>query len=150
MHVGHEIPRQMKPANDDGYLEQMTRAVFQSGFSWAVIRDKWANFVRAFDNFSVNAVAAYAEEDVERLLGDSGIVRNGRKIVATIENARTIQRLRQAYGSFYSYLRSLDGLAYAQKRKALTGAFKNLGPTGLFVFLWCVDEPVPSWDERTR
>ena len=40
MHMGHETPPYVKPESDDGYLEQLSRAVFQSGFSWAVIRDK--------------------------------------------------------------------------------------------------------------
>ena len=150
MHAGHEIPAQVRPANDSGYLEQMTRAVFQAGFSWQVIRDKWPDFVRAFHGFDVEAVAGYDEGDVERLLGDAGIVRNGRKIVATMENARTIQRLAQSHGSFYNYLRSLDGLPYAERRARLSKQFRNLGPTGVFTFLWSVDEPVPEWEERNR
>lgn len=148
MHVGYEIPPRLKPKSDDGYLEEMTKAVFQMGFSWTVIREKWPNFVHAFHGFSVESVADYGEDDLERLLTDRGIVRNGRKVVATIENARTIQRLAQEHGSFHDYLRSLDGLSYAQKRKALTQQFRNLGPTGVFVFLWRVDEPVPEWEER--
>lgn len=144
----HEIPSRAKPASDDGYLEMLTKAVFQAGFSWTVIRDKWPNFQEAFDGFDVGRVAAYEEEDIERLLRDAGIVRNGRKIVATVENARTVQRLSHEHGSFHSYLRSLDGLPYSQRRRTLTGIFKNLGPTGVFVFLHTVDEEVPSWDDR--
>ena len=150
MQAGHEIPPQAKPQSDDGYLEEMTKAVFQAGFSWAVIRDKWPNFIRAFDGFNVNSVADYNDDDLERLLSDSGIVRNGRKVVATLVNTRTIQGLAQEHGSFHDYLRSLDGLTYAQKRKALTRQFSHLGPTGVFVFLWRVDEPVPEWEERNR
>jgi len=150
MSMGHEIPPRAKPDDDNGYLEQLTKAIFQSGFSWAVIRDKWPDFLRAFDAFSVNAVADYDDGSLERLLNDPGIVRNGRKVVATIQNARTIQRLAREHGSFHNYLRTLDGLPYAEKRRTLTRQFKNLGPTGVFVFLWCVDEPVPSWEERNK
>ena len=148
MSMGHEIPARIKPKDDNGYLEQLTRAVFQSGFSWTVIRDKWPNFIEAFDGFSVEAVAEYEDGDVALLLNNAAIVRNGRKIEATIENARTIHRLAQTHGSFHNYLRSLDGLPYPEKRKTLTKQFKNLGPTGVFVFLWSVDEPVPDWEER--
>ena len=148
MHAGHEIPPRVRPRSDDGYFEEMTRAVFQAGFSWAVIRDKWPNFQQAFHGFSVDTVADYNDDDLERLLSDSGIVRNGRKVVATMVNARTIQGLAQEHGSFHGYLRSLDGLSYAQKRKELTRRFSHLGPTGVFVFLWPVDEPVPEWEER--
>lgn len=150
MSMGHEIPQRNKPKDDSGYLEQLTRAVFQAGFSWVVIRDKWPNFVQAFDDFSVDSVADYSDGDLERLLSDPGIVRNGRKVVATIENARTMQHLAGTHGSFHSYLRSLDSLPYAEKRKTLTKQFKNLGPTGVFTFLWTVDEPVPSWEERNQ
>ena len=146
--MGHEIPAQARPEGDDGYFEQLTKAIFQAGFSWQVIRAKWPDFVESFDGFSVDAVAEYGEGDVVRLLNDSGIVRNGRKIEATIENARTIQAPVETHGSFHDYLRSLDGLPYPQRRAELTSRFKNLGPTGVFVFLWCVEEPVPSWEER--
>ena len=48
MHIGHEIPPKRKPKNDDGYFEELTKAVFRSGFSWAVVREKWPDFQRAF------------------------------------------------------------------------------------------------------
>jgi len=143
-----EIPERKRPADDAGYLEQMTKAIFQAGFSWDVIRAKWPNFRRAFDGFDVDRVAAYDERDLDRLLADPGIVRNGRKIMATIENARIMQELIAKHGSFYNYLRSLDGLSYEERKRILTRRFRHLGRTGCYVFLWCVDEDVPSWDER--
>jgi DNA-3-methyladenine glycosylase I len=148
--MSYEIPPQVKPDGDDGYLEQMTKAIFQAGFNWRVIRDKWPNFQAAFDGFDVTAVAGYGDPDVERLVSDEGIVRNRRKIEATIQNARVMWELSQEHGSFHAYLRSLDGLDYAGRRNELTGRFRNLGPTGLFVFLWCVDEDVPAWEDRNR
>jgi len=146
----YEIPERKKPADDNGYLEELTRAIFQAGFSWRVIRDKWPGFQTAFDGFDVETVAGYGEPDVERLLADTGIVRNRRKIEATIQNARTIWELSQALGTFHAYLRSLDGMDYAERRKELSARFKNLGPTGVFTFLWCVDEQVPDWEDRKR
>jgi len=146
--MSYEIPPRAKPADDSGYLEELTKAIFQSGFSWRVIRDKWPEFRRAFDRFDLEAVAAYGEPDLERLAGDARIVRNRRKLQATVQNARTMWELARKYGSFHAYLRTLDGLDYAARRKELTARFQGLGPTGLFVFLWCVDEPVPSWEER--
>ena len=64
------------------------------------------------------------------------------------QNARAFVRLAEQHGSFHGYLCSLDGLPYAERRKALASQFKHLGPTGIFVFLHTVDEPVPSWEER--
>jgi DNA-3-methyladenine glycosylase I len=148
MPVVYEIPERQVPADDNGYLEQMTKAIFQAGFSWRVIRAKWPSFLRAFDGFDIDQVADYDVPDRERLLNDASIVRNARKIEATIENARILRRLIAEHGSVWAYLRSLDGLAYPQKRKRLTRTFQHLGPTGVFVFLWCVDEDVPAWEER--
>lgn len=143
-----EIPDREIPAGDDGYFEQLTKAIFRSGFSWRVIRDKWPHFVQAFDGFDVDKVAAYDERDVDRLLSDEGIVRNGRKIEATIHNARIFRELIAGHGSFRAYLQTMEGLEYSKRRDRLVKRFSHLGPTGAFVFLYCVGEPVPSWDER--
>lgn len=143
-----EIPDRVHPRDDNGYLEQLTKAIFQAGFSWTVIRQKWPNFLAAFDQFDVDTVAAYDAPDLERLLADAAIVRNGRKIQATIDNARTIQTLRGQHGSFAGYLRAMDGWSYERRRTALTGQFRGLGRTSCFVFLWCVDEETPAWEDR--
>jgi 3-methyladenine DNA glycosylase Tag len=146
----YEIPSRQKPGDDNGYLEQMTKAIFQAGFSWRVVNDKWPEFQQAFDGFDVNTVAAYDDRDIDRLLSDEGIVRNGRKITATIENANEYQRLVAEYGSFHAYLRSMDDWSYAQRRTELSKRFKGLGPTGVFTFLWSVGEEVPDWEERNK
>jgi 3-methyladenine DNA glycosylase Tag len=145
---GFEIPPRATPVGDDGYFEQMTKAIFQAGFSWQVVNDKWPNFHQAFDAFDADQVAAYGPEDVDRLLADSGIVRNARKIEATIANAIQFQAVRREFGSFVSYLRSLDGSPYRERQKTLSKQFKNLGRTGVFVFLWCVNEETPDWEDR--
>ena len=145
---GFEVPPRVTPADDNGYFEQMTKAVFQAGFSWQVVNNKWPNFRRAFDGFNIERVAAYGPDDVDRLLSDAGIVRNGRKIEATIANAVQFQAISREFGSFEAYLRSLDDMAYRERQKALSRRFKNLGRTGAFVFLWCVNEQVPDWEGR--
>ena len=147
-HRGIEIPARRQPTDDRGYLEELTKAVFRAGFSWKVIHDKWPHFREAFDDFDVQIVASYDEPDLDRLLSDPGIVRNGRKIEATIHNAQAMQELTSEHGSFHNYLRSLDGLSYAQRRQILCKRFRNVGPTSVFVFLHSVDEEVPSWEER--
>lgn len=72
-------------------FERMSLEAFQSGLSWLIILRKRPAFRTAFAGFDVDAVAAFDEADVERLLGDAGIVRNRAKIVATIANARAIR-----------------------------------------------------------
>lgn len=73
---------------DDRVFERLTLEAFQSGLSWITILRKRENFRTAFAGFSIPAVAAFGEADVDRLLGDSGIVRNRAKIEASIANAR--------------------------------------------------------------
>ena len=82
----------------------MAKAVFSAGFSWKVIRNKWPGFEAAFDGFQPNRVAFYNDEDLDRLLSDAAIVRNGQKISATIENARFIVSTRKTHGSFGAFL----------------------------------------------
>lgn len=74
-------------------FERLTLEAFQSGLSWLTILRKRENFRRAFDLFDVDRVAGYGARDVKRLLEDAGIVRNRRKIEATITNARAIREL---------------------------------------------------------
>ena len=140
------IPERAVPENDAGYFEKITQAVFQSGFSWQVIRTKWPNFQKAFAGFDVNAVAAFTEEDVERLLEDKGIVRNGRKIQATVQNARICQELISEHGSFPAYLRTMDD-PYYKRSKKFCKQFKFMGPMGAYFFFWSVGEEVPPYHE---
>jgi DNA-3-methyladenine glycosylase I len=73
---------------DDAVFERVALEAFQSGLSWLTILRKRENFRAAFDGFSIPKVAAYTEQDMERLLGDAGIVRNRAKIDAVINNAK--------------------------------------------------------------
>jgi 3-methyladenine DNA glycosylase Tag len=137
-----------KPSSDSQYFAEMTKAVFRSGFSWQVIENKWPGFVEAFAKFDLGRVADFDERDFERLVQDERIVRNGRKIQASIDNARGMQSLIAEHGSFHSYLRSLDSMDYPSRAKVLQKQFKFLGRTGTFTFLWYVGEPVPEWEDR--
>ena len=78
---------------DDALFERLTLEAFQSGLSWLVILRKRPAFRAAFDDFAIDRVAAYGDADVERLLADSGIVRNRAKITAAIANARAAAEL---------------------------------------------------------
>ena len=87
------------PVRDErGLFERLSLEAFQSGLSWATILRKRPAFRKAFDDFDPDTVAAYDEGDVERLMADAGIVRNRRKIEATITNARATVALRDEGG----------------------------------------------------
>ncbi len=143
-----EVPEKITPKDDDGYFEELTKAIFRAGFSWPVIRQKWGNLRLGFDGFSVVRVAGYGSEEITRLFNDASIVRNRRKIVNTVDNAQMLLELAKGYGSFREYLRSLDHLVYHDRVKELTSLFRGLGRTSAFVFLHCVNEPTPTWQER--
>jgi DNA-3-methyladenine glycosylase I len=87
------------PVRDErGLFERISLEAFQSGLSWATILRKRPAFRVAFAGFDPDTVAGFGERDVERLLLDAGIVRNRRKIEATITNARATVALRDAGG----------------------------------------------------
>ncbi|CAG7601695.1 DNA-3-methyladenine glycosylase I [Leucobacter soli] len=85
------------PVTDDaGIFERLSLEAFQSGLSWLVVLRKREAFRAAFAGFDPGRVAAFDGTDVERLMSDAGIIRNRRKILATIENARAVLRLHDA------------------------------------------------------
>lgn len=86
-----------RPLHDDRALfELLVLESFQSGLSWLTILRKREGFRRAFDDWDVAKIAAYGEPEVERLLGDAGIVRHRGKIEATIANAAATLALHEA------------------------------------------------------
>ncbi len=93
------------PSTDENVMfERLVLEINQAGLSWLTILKKRSAFRAAFADFEVDRVAAFGPADIDRLLADSGIVRNRLKIEATIENARHIQTLRQSHGSFVGWL----------------------------------------------
>lgn len=90
--------------NDRKLFEFMVLDAFQAGLSWAIILNKRKGFRKAFDNFAVEKIAAYTTRNVERLLADSGIVRNRQKIAATVANARAFLRIQEEIGSFDAFI----------------------------------------------
>jgi DNA-3-methyladenine glycosylase I len=90
--------------NDDELFERLMFEINQAGLNWILILKKQHNFRKAFDNFKIDTVALYGEQDFRRLMNDPGIIRNRLKINAAIENAKVIQRLRVENGSFRDWL----------------------------------------------
>ncbi len=76
---------------DLALFEKLTLEAFQSGLSWITILRRREGFRRAFHHFDIDRIATYDSADVDRLLGDKGIIRNRAKIEATIANARVLQ-----------------------------------------------------------
>ncbi len=87
----------------DGLFERLSLEAFQSGLSWLTILRKRPAFRAAFAGFAIDAVARFGAADVERLLGDAGIVRNRAKIEATIANARAAAEVEDLAGLIWSF-----------------------------------------------
>jgi DNA-3-methyladenine glycosylase I len=135
--------RDRRPKDDDAYFENMTRVIFLAGLSWKMIDEKWPNFKRAFNGFSIGKVAKFDEKDVKRLTMDASIVRNRAKIMATVSNAKQLQNVKKEHGSFQSYLDRLDkSNNYASVIKEFGKKFSRLGPSSARIFLYSVGEKV--------
>ncbi|GAA3609747.1 DNA-3-methyladenine glycosylase I [Agrococcus terreus] len=143
------------PVRDErGLFERLSLEAFQSGLSWATILRKRPAFREAFAGFDPDAVAAFDEDDALRLMADAGIVRNRRKIDATIGNARATAALR-ADGGLPALLwsarpattpvpssfaevptQSPESVALAKALRAR--GFAHVGPTTMFALMEAV------------
>jgi DNA-3-methyladenine glycosylase I len=143
------------PVSDDARLfEKLSLEGFQAGLSWLTILRKREAFRAAFDGFDYTRIAGFDEADVERLLGDAGIVRNRGKIEAVVNNARRALELAEAEGSLAHYIwrfeprqrsvklsrSELAQLSVTPESKALAKDLKRrgwrfVGPTTVYAFM---------------
>jgi DNA-3-methyladenine glycosylase I len=138
-------PEKIDPKSLSDYLEAMSRAVFEPGLNWRVIEAKWPGFCEAFHGFDPRIVAGYTPTDVEALLRDPGIIRNRKKIEATIHNAGEMLALEREHGTFKAYLRSHG--SYDETVRDMRRRFKFLGESGAYHFLYVVGEQVPAHED---
>jgi DNA-3-methyladenine glycosylase I len=118
-----------QPITDEqGLFERLVLESFQSGLAWITILRKRESFRAAFAGFDIEAVAAFGPDDVERLLGDAGIVRNRAKIEATIANARATVAMHASGDTLREVLWTDDEPKVVAKRLKSLG-FRFLGPT---------------------
>jgi DNA-3-methyladenine glycosylase I len=119
---------------DRELFEMLVLESFQSGLSWLTILRKKEGFTRGFDDWDVDAIAAYDEPEIERLVADPGIVRHRGKIEATIANARAVRSLRDQGetldGLLWSFAAESDGKRMAKELKSR--GFRFVGPTTAF------------------
>lgn len=95
------------PNFNDAYLyEMLILESFQAGLSWECVLNKRESFRKAYDNFELSKVITYDENKVNELLSNPEIIRNRRKITASIKNSIIFKKIVDEYGSFYKYLRT--------------------------------------------
>ena len=103
-HSYHDTEYGFPIADDNLLFERLMLEINQAGLAWITILKKADNFRGAFHGFNVEKVAGYGQADVDRLLADTGIIRNRLKINAAITNARRIRELQTQHGSFKAWL----------------------------------------------
>ena len=90
---------------DDKYLfEMLLLESFQAGLSWECVLNKRESFRESYNNFDYEKIMNYNEKDVDRLMDCKGIIRNRRKIEASIKNAKIFSDIVNEYDGFYNYL----------------------------------------------
>lgn len=138
--------------DDDQLFEKLSLEAFQSGLSWRTILNKREAFRAGFDGFRIESVAMFGDSDVDRLLGDAGIVRHRGKIEAVVNNARMAAALIDSEGSgaltelVWSYrpdptdavepqTRSTSPESIALSKDLKRRGWKFVGPTTVYAFM---------------
>lgn len=98
--------KKLAAISDDRYLAKMTQCVFNAGFNWKVIKNKWDGFEDAFHGFNPKGLAHMAPEKWEAYLDDTRIVRNWTKIRSVLDNAHFILDEGSKHGSFGQFFAS--------------------------------------------
>jgi DNA-3-methyladenine glycosylase I len=145
------------PVTDDRRLfEKLCLEGFQAGLSWLTILNKREAFRSAFADFEAERVARFGPKDIERLLGDAGIVRHRGKIESAINNAQRVLELREEFGSLAAYawgfepdpasrprritLEALQTMSTSPESVAMSKDLKKrgwsfVGPTTVYAFM---------------
>jgi hypothetical protein len=129
----------------------ITRAVFQAGLSWRAIDAAWDAYERAFAAFDPRAVAAFGDDDIERILADGGVLRSRKKIVATVANARALTTIVNEFGDVGAYLRSFS--VYGELAADLRERFAFVGELSAYYVVFRLGGEVPrfeTWETTIR
>jgi DNA-3-methyladenine glycosylase I len=135
--------------DESALFEALTLGVFQAGLSWSIVFGKRDAFRRAFRGFDIAQVAAMTEGDVDRLLQDPSIIRNGAKIQATVDNARAMsaaspslaalarsyERTRKRAPRALTDLPTSTPQAEKFAKQLKTQGYRFVGPTSVYAFM---------------
>ncbi len=93
-------PKKLKSLGDDRFLAEMSRCVFQAGFVWRVVNQKWDAFEKVFFGFEPGKLVLLSPEQIENIGKNPAIIRNMQKIVSVQKNAQFVLDVAQEHGSF--------------------------------------------------
>jgi DNA-3-methyladenine glycosylase I len=143
------------PVHDDRKLfEMLLLEGFQAGLSWITILRKRENFRKAFRGFDPEKMARFTRRDLERLMLDTGIVRNRLKIEGSAQNAKAYLAVRKEFGSFDRFIWQFANASARMSKELLRHGFKFVGPTICYAFMQAVgmvdDHMKGCWKYRRR
>jgi 3-methyladenine DNA glycosylase Tag len=125
----------LSKVGDDRFLAEFSKKVFQSGFVWRVVRNKWPDFERVFFDFNIEKILLLPDEMLEQKATDPSIIRNYTKVKTIRDNAIMMDSVAREHGNFAEFVadwpsEDIIGLwAYLKKHGARLGG--NTGPYGL-------------------
>ncbi len=125
---------QLAAVPEDRWLAEMTRAIFQSGFNWDLIDQRWPRFEDAFEDFSVTRWLFMSDDDLDRLLKTPGLVHNAMKLKSVAGNAKFLSDIAKEAGSAGQWFAGWPLERYMELCQALkTRASRLGGRTGQYV-----------------
>jgi len=125
------------PCSDNEHFEALTAAVFSARFNPDIVRSRWPAIRQAFADFTLHRVASWADAETERILAYPGMIRNRKKVMATLRNARDLLDKVKRHGSVQSYLASF-GTDTQAALDELDGWVHYIGAPSLRCYLQCV------------
>lgn len=120
---------------NDRFLAEATRMIFQAGFNWNVVDKKWPNFEKAFNGFDVHYWAMMADEEMGRLMQDSGIIRNAMRLASVGKNALYFKDIITEHGSVGGFFAAWSPDQYFENVVAMRKRTSRLGGTSGMIFL---------------
>lgn len=133
--TGERTAADIAATPDDRLLAEMTRRVFQAGFNWSVIDNKWDGFEAAFEGFDIGRWTLMSDADLDRLVADIRIVRHAKKIESVRDNAVFLRDLATRHGSAASALADWPPTDYVGLLDLLKTKAARMGGTSSQYFL---------------
>lgn len=122
-----KTPDEIRKIPSDRWLSAMTMCVFQAGFSWKVIENKWPNFETAYDGFDIGRWSMMHDEDIDRLMATDGLVAHAPKIKAVGPNAHFLCQIEEDHGTVGAWFADWQVADYCDNLRIVQKGGSRLG-----------------------
>jgi len=127
--------QKIRKISDDRWLSAITKCVFQAGFNWQMIENKWERFEDVFEGFDLYRWMMMSDDDLDRLLKTDGIVRNAAKICSVRKNATFLNEIAEVHGSVGNYFATWKPSGFCSNFRELQKNGARLGGRTGQIFL---------------